>query len=104
MHMSVAALVQLSEEDQSVATGCLCVTSALSSLAHRCEVDKYYLKKEYSFFPSVDIPLPKIMEEILFAHSAARAASFCVGFLSSLRIAMDSGDVAPRIVRVSIVQ
>ena len=36
-----------------MATGCLCVLVPFSPLSsRRCEVDKYYLKKEYSFFPS----------------------------------------------------
>ena len=44
--------VPLSEEE-SVATGCLCVLVPFPPFSsRRCEVDKYSLKKEYSFFPS----------------------------------------------------
>ena len=39
-------------EEESVATGCLCVLVPFPPLSsRRCEVDKYYLK-EYSFFPN----------------------------------------------------
>ena len=44
--------VPLSEEE-SVATGCLCVLVPFPPLSsRRSEDDKYYLKKEYSFLPS----------------------------------------------------